>query len=260
MKKKSSKKHAQFKIPKLGKKHIPYAVVLLLVLYLIFAYNYFYYVQRASHIPWPNNQHVYQFGNSGAPNELYISLGDSLTYGFGTADFKDGYTYQVASSLAAGGENITLKDYSYPGFRTDDVIKQLDLVIADKPKIITLFIGVNDTHQLVETSNFQKNYAEILSRLTTETDAKIYAINVPLLGADTIQWFPYNYFFDYRTKQHNQTIKQLTSEYRVDYIDVYSPTAELFRDKGGHYSRDSFHPSAAGYDLLARIIENDINN
>lgn len=260
MKKQIAKKNRRFKISKFRKKHIPYLIVGFLLLYLILAYNYFYYVQRAANIPWPNNQHVYQFENTEKPKELYISLGDSLTYGFGTADFKDGYTYKVASGLAAGGKNITLKDYSYPGFRTDDVIKQLDLVIADKPKIITLFIGVNDTHQLVETSNFRKNYAEILSRLTSETDAKIYAVNVPLLGANAIQWFPYNYFFDYRTKQHNQAIEQIARDYQVEHIDVYGPTFDLFKHKGSHYSRDSFHPSAAGYDLLARIIENDINN
>ena len=260
MKKKSSKKYAQFKIPKLGKKHLPCAVVLLLVLYLIFAYNYFYYVQRSADIPWPDNQHIYNFDSSADPGSLYVAVGDSLTYGFGADKYEDGYTYMLASRLAEDRKTARLKDYSYPGFRTDDVIKQLDLIIAEQPQIITVFIGINDAHQILETSDFKANYDYILNKLSSETNAEIYAINLPYLGALAIQLPPYNFYYGNKLKNHNEIIKSLAEKYNVSYIDLYTPTAKKFSRSGPYYSRDSFHPSSSGYKIWGRIIEDAISN
>jgi len=252
------KKRWPLKLPRFRKKHTTYAAALLLILYLIFAYNYFYYVQRDAHIDWPDNNHVYRFKSSGSGG-IYAALGDSLTYGFGADRYEDSYTYRLAGRLAAGGRVNQLKDYSYPGFRTDNVIKQIDLVISDRPKIITVFIGVNDVHQLIETSNFTKNYDNILYRLTNETDAEIYVVNLPYLGAGSILLPPYNYYFDAKTRSHNQAIRKLTAKYGVKHIDLYGSTAGLFKSKGRHYSPDSFHPSSAGYKLWADVIEDAIN-
>lgn len=253
------KKHRRFNLPKFRRLYYLYIATTVLVLYLVIAYNYFYYVQRRADIAWPNNQHVYNFDNKPDSKNLYVSLGDSLTYGFGADSYQNGYNYQVANSFAEKTPGLSLKDYSYPGSRTDDVIKQLDFVILDNPKIITVFIGVNDAHQLIESSNFKENYGYILYRLTRETNAKIYLINLPSLGANNVQLPPYNIFYDSRTRSHNQTIQELAQEYNLKVIDLYSPTVDLFKKSGPHYSKDLFHPSNAGYKLWADIIKNGID-
>lgn len=258
MKTKLSKKRRGLKLPKITKKHAPYLLGLGLFFYLVLAYNYFYFVQRRAHIPWPDNQHIYNFNGADNSENLYVSIGDSLTYGFGADKYEDGYTYQLARHLAKD-QAMTLKDYSYPGFRTDDVIKQLDLIIADKPKIITVFIGVNDAHQLLETSDFKENYDYILYKLSTETEAKLYVINLPYLGASNIQLPPYNYYYSQKIRGHNKVIKNLAKKYNISYIDLYSETGSKFKDSGQYYSKDSFHPSSAGYGIWARIIENAVD-
>lgn len=192
----------------------------------------------------------------------YVALGDSLTYGVGTNNYNESYPYLVAENIAQKNNNqdLTLYNYSWPGDKSSDLIKKfLDSTIAEQPNIITILIGVNDIHNQVSASVFKANYDLILSRLTLETRAKIYVISVPYIGSNKLILPPYNFYFDYKTKQFNKIIYDLAGKYEVNYLDLYSPTVSLFKKSGDHYSADLFHPSASGYALWGQIIYDSIN-
>ncbi len=246
-------------ITKLKKPHIFLVAVLALAAYLIFAYNYFYFRLHSIKLDWPNNRHTYRFNEKASSNKTYVALGDSLTFGFGTDNYQDSYTYQVAQYLSQNGQGILLKDFSFPGYKSLDILQTVDAVIAYKPDIVTVFVGVNDTHKLVQSGDFTKNYNQILSRLSSETKARIYVINLPYLGAKSILLTPYNHYFDSKTRERNNTLRQLADKYRASYIDLYTPTVNRFKKDGPWYSKDLYHPSAQGYKIWAEIIENDIH-
>jgi len=192
----------------------------------------------------------------------YVSFGDSLTYGVGTDNYWESYPYLVANRIADkdSGRIVTLYNYSWPGDKSSDLItKFLDLGIKEKPGIITILIGVNDIHNQVSASDFKANYAKILARLKNETQAKVYVVSIPYIGADTLIMPPYNYYFNYKTKQFNKIIKELALKYNANYVDLYTPTLNLFKKTGDHYSADLFHPSASGYALWGKIIYDSIN-
>lgn len=245
---------------KFKKQYLPPLIILVLVLYLIFAYNYFYFRMHRVEIGWPDNNHIYALNKEAKDQKIYVALGDSLTYGFGTANYKDSWTYRTAEYLSKNGQGIKLEDFSYPGYRTADVAEALGPAIAAKPDIVTLFIGVNDTHKLVQSPDFKEKYDNILYRLTTETKAKIYVINLPYLGGPTVLLPPYNFYFDAKTKARNKDIKQLADKYGAEYIDLYGATATQFKKSGPYYAKDLYHPSAAGYKIWADIIDNAIGN
>lgn len=239
-----------------------------MTLYLNLAYAHIYNKIQGTGLKDIKQSVAYNFNTtdnriaSSSPILKYVALGDSLTYGVGTNNYWESYPYLVARDIADknNGQAVTLYNYSWPGDKSSDLItKFLNFSIKEKPSVVTILIGVNDIHNQVSASDFKANYVRILSRLKSETKADIYAISIPYIGSDKLILPPYNYYFNYKTKQFNKIIKDLAAEYKVNYVDLYTPTLSLFKKTGDHYSVDLFHPSASGYALWGKIIYDSIN-
>lgn len=244
-------------------------------LYLNWAYSRIYKGIQNAGLKQVQELAIYNFNiqNSNAQNNKnrklpasalkYVALGDSLTYGIGVDNYQESYPYLISERLADNNGNkipLVLYNYSWPGDKSSDLVEKfLDYTISEQPGIVTVLIGVNDVHNQVSAAVFKANYDLILSRLTLETNAKIYLISIPYIGSSKLILPPYNFYFDYRTRQFNKIIKDLASKYNLEYVDLYSPTVNLFKKSGGHYASDSFHPSASGYALWGQIIYDSIN-
>jgi len=209
----------------------------------------------------PDQNQTYVLGYGiGAESITYVAMGDSLTAGVGVDNYEKSFPFLIAKNFAATGNDVVLKDRAFPGLKTADLKGDLlEQTIKDQPNIVTLLIGVNDIHGNISKSEFKSNYEEILSRLTKETKAKIFVVNLPFIGGINLLRFPYNFYFDYQTKQFNEVIKNLAENYNVKYVDLYSKTVDEFKKEGDHYASDSFHPSAKGYEEWAKIIYASIN-
>ena len=240
-------------------KRLIYFVIIPLIvisIYLYFANGFIYYRIGAGNLAAPITKDVYFMNNSATPSNLvYVALGDSLTSGDGTTKQTESFPYNIAEQLAAKGQEVTLKNLSYPGATTQNLINDLlDKAVVAQPDTITLLIGVNDMHNHVSPEQFRANYKYILERLSKETKAKIYVINLPFIGSNTAILPPLDIYFNSQTQKFNNIIFSLANDYNLTYIDLYTPTKELLRKDGPHYSSDSFHPSAAGYKWWADII------
>lgn len=232
--------------------------------YLSLANYLLYYRIHKAGLITPDTAYAYEIKISGSRSEngiVYSVIGDSLTSGVGVDNYEDSYPYLVASKLSyKNGQKIELKTFSYPGARSDSVIKDLlDPAIASNPDMVTVLIGVNDVHSYMSVKDFIKNYDYMLGRLTRETHAKIYVIGIPDLGADSLVLPPYNYYFAVRTKAFNDALKPLAAKYTLHFIDLNVPAwAQSSKDRE-YYSRDLFHPSANGYRLWAQTIYDKLN-
>lgn len=231
-------------------------------LYLYLSHAYIYY--RIGKTALPASDRTYSYimdSNDPAAGKItYAALGDSLTAGVGTKSYEESYPYRVAHSLQASGQALTLEDFSYPGAKTADLIRDLlTPAIIKHPDMVTVLIGVNDIHGGVNAEEFKDNYEQILKRLRQETSAKIYVISIPLIGSDTLLLPPYYGYFSKKTSEYNRIIKELADRYQAQYIDITSPTLSIFKKNGPHYAADSFHPSASGYALWSKIIYDNIH-
>lgn len=237
-----------------------YLTLILLALvgaYFYLANAFIYYRIGAGNLAAPAIKNVYMINNNDDSRYdlMYVALGDSLTTGAGATRHDETFPYQIAEKLSASGDKVAMKNFSYPGAKTQDLINDLlDGAVVAQPDVITLLIGVNDIHNHISAEQFRLNYKYILDKLTQKTKAKIYVVNIPLIGSDTVILPPLDIYFDAQTKKFNDIIKDLSVEYQVAYIDLYSPTKDLLRYDGLHYSSDSFHPSASGYKMWADII------
>lgn len=241
--------------------YYPFIFLILLAIYLYSANAFIYYRISRGYFTLPNreNSHL-MISDKMKEIKTYAAIGDSLTAGVGAEKYEETYPYILASKLSLSGENISLKNFASPGFKSEDVNGIfVGPVIRSNPQIITIMIGVNDVHNHVGRDVFEKNYRTILNRLTKETEAKIYLINIPFIGSNTAIIPPLDYYFDKETNEYNKIIKKLATEYQLSYIDLNSPMKELFKKDGDHYSSDSFHPSAYGYKLWADLIYDNIN-
>lgn len=234
--------------------------VILVIGYFWFGYANIYNRIRSGGLETVDQQYVYTF-NEEAPSELkYAALGDSLTAGVGTDNYSESFAYSIGKELSKNNK-VVFKDFSLLGARTEDVINKglLKGTVEDNPNIITLLIGVNDVRENISENEFRKNYEYIVNELTSKTKAEIYLINIPFIGSNTLYLPPYNWYFKDKTIKFNKIIKEVSEKYSLTYIDIATPTEEIFKKDGLYYSVDSFHPSKNGYEVLTQVIYDNIN-
>lgn len=204
--------------------------------------------------------HVVLNNQEASSSLVYVALGDSLSAGVGADSYEESFPYLLAQYFAGNDRSVVLENRAVPGAKSSDLLcGLLPGAITDDPDVVTLLIGINDLHGQISLEQFRDNYDKIVKRLTTETKAKVYLINLPFIGSNQLLLPPYNYFFNQRTKQYNEIILEIAEKYSVSYIDLYLPTEELLRNSGSHYASDFFHPSAEGYKIWADLIYADLN-
>jgi lysophospholipase L1-like esterase len=239
--------------------------VVIIGLYLNRAYAYIYDEMGRVNLESSDNKGMYTINSAAsstaATTLVYAALGDSLTAGVGTTKYEDSYPYLVAQKLAGADQRVVVQDLGIPGEQTKGLLADVvPLANNNQPNIITVLIGVNDIHNQVAAATFRKNYDAILTRLAKNSTARIYTISIPFIGADTLMWPPYQWYFNSRTQEFNTIIQDLSRQHQVTYIDIYTPTVNIFKQAGSHYSADRFHPSAAGYQIWANLIYDSLHH
>jgi lysophospholipase L1-like esterase len=232
---------------------------IILFIYLNRSYAHIYQTIENAHLTSSDQTHIYKIGNTFAKSLTYVAIGDSLTSGVGVDSYTDSYPYQFAQKISQKGTQVILKTEAVPGARSIDVVNNfLDSSIEAKPDIVTLLVGVNDIHGNISAKEFKNNYETILKKLTQETKADIYSIAIPYIGAPQLIQFPYNYYFNFRTREFNTIIQDLDETYHVKYVDLYTQNRNSpIHD--AYYASDLFHPSQVGYTLWADILYASFN-
>ncbi len=224
-------------------------VLLIIGIYLYWSYAHFYNFLSQNRLYPPSHQTMILTGTNPSFKTLkYASLGDSLTAGTGTFDYKETFPYLVSQKLSLK-QNIELYNFARAGGTSKDVLdNQLPKVLSLKPDLVTLLIGTNDIHGLVSLSDFENNLDKIVYAIKN-SGTKVYLLSIPYLGSDKIIYPPYNTILDLETKKFNKIIDNLAEKYNVNLIDLYS-----LQKPSDFYSEDEFHPSGKGYASWAEII------
>ncbi len=229
--------------------------VFLLIAYLFLSYSLIFYRLDSYKLKSSDNKHVYIINNESSSSVTYGAIGDSLTSGVGVSSYTNSFPYQVAQKMANTSTKVTHINYSYPGARTSNVIKDLlPKVILDKPEVITLLIGTNDVFGNVSQAVFRNNYEKIITDLKTQTTAKISVVSIPIIGSDSLIWQPHNLYFRAKVLKFNKIIKEIADNNDVAYIDLTTPTTKYSSANSSYYSVDMLHPSTLGYKYWAQII------
>lgn len=180
----------------------------------------------------------------------YVAIGASDTVGVGATDPATGsWPARIANLLPPGSAfvNVGVSGSIALQART----AQLPGAIAQRPTVVSIWLAVNDMNATVEPASFANELGAIVDALVSGTEAKIFVGNVPDVrpvpaykDADKAALFRL-------ITAYNAAIAAIVAKHpgRVIGVDLFTGSADLVSTIT--VSGDGFHPSDAGYQLIA---------
>jgi len=195
-----------------------------------------------------------------SPGSHVLFYGDSITdAGRNRDDLKSyggGYVNLIAAGLLSRfpGWNLKVTNKGISGNRVFDLENRLEAdVLALKPNIVSIMIGINDTWRrydsgvISEIAEFQASYERIILRLSEELQARIVICEPFLLPVpeDRKKW---REDLDPRIT----AIRELAWKFNLPYLPLDGIFAAAATEaQAAYWLPDGVHPSLAGHGLIA---------
>ncbi|MFF9808534.1 SGNH/GDSL hydrolase family protein [Streptomyces coeruleorubidus] len=213
---------------------------------------------RSPHVP---NADGWYGGTYDVPGEVPLRLtmlGDSTAAGQGVHRAGQTPGALLASGLAALAERpVELRTVATPGARSDDLDRQVALVLADPdpvPDICVIMVGANDvTHRMPPTRSV-RHLSSAVRRLRT-AGAEVVVGTCPDLGTIEPVQQPLRWLARRASRQlaAAQTIGVVEQGGRtVSLGDLLGP--EFAANPRELFGPDNYHPSAEGYATAAMAV------
>lgn len=181
----------------------------------------------------------------------YVALGDSTGAGVGASE--GGYVARLFRRILEVRPGSKLTNMCLSGATTEDVLRgQLAPAVDLNPTLVTLGIGINDVGLGVSVETFAATFEAIISRLKSETGARIVVTNLPDISTAPRIPQMLRPEIQGRTVLFNQKIQEIAARYEVIVFDIYTTTHELLPFHPEFFSADGFHPSDVGYEHWAK--------
>jgi lysophospholipase L1-like esterase len=187
---------------------------------------------------------------------VYAALGDSAGVGIGAYDGK-GYVTRVFSRLSQRVPHARLANLCISGATSATVLdRQVDRAVAERPSIVTFFIGGNDLWRMVDPDRFRKNIEAVAARLE-KTGAPVLMGNLANMSHAPAASYAESLLgitrtmIEERVKAFNSAIGAVAARHRFTLVDLFGVG---IADRPHYFCGDGFHPSAEGYSVWADLI------
>lgn len=188
-------------------------------------------------------------------NDLFILIGDSLTFGYGIPK-NENWVYKLQQSL-----NYNLINKGVNGNTTIDMlIRFSEDVIANNPTLIFIMGGTNDLLSNKSLSSIIKNIELMIKESLSINSKVILGIPPTIIGSDAYKLFSPSSTYDYceneLSKLREELIK-LSKKYNLQYWDFYNLTLEnIYTD----IFNDGIHLNIKGQNLLFNYASNTLTH
>ncbi|BCM88614.1 hypothetical protein IAD21_00455 [Abditibacteriota bacterium] len=201
--------------------------------------------------------------------KIYTALGDSTALAIGASTFSQGYSARIERALQSaegpGGSGWQLSVRGIRNFTAPDLLRKvggqslLSLAIADKPSVVTVWIGLNDTNSIAgyrtppETlDGFSTAFGTVIKTLASYTKARVVVADVPNLaqlpyanGASTSMRLALSRASIELQKRINTAMQGVRTGFaRVVLLNDPATRANFC-------ASDGFHPNSNGHNLVA---------
>ena len=180
----------------------------------------------------------------------YVAIGASDTVGVGAVDPARGsWPARIAALLPSGAAYVNLGVSGSLALQAQR--EQLPGAVAQRPTVVTVWLAVNDLNAGLGPGDYGMALRSIVTALVDRTDARIFVGNVPDLRAVPAYAGVDQAALAARIADYNLQIAALQRAYpaRVVVVDLFTGSAALV--SSGTVAADGFHPSDAGYQLIA---------
>ncbi|MFC6067934.1 SGNH/GDSL hydrolase family protein [Streptomyces ochraceiscleroticus] len=184
-------------------------------------------------------------------------LGDSTAAGQGVTRARQTPGALLASGLAAVAERpVDLRNVALPGAQSDDLERQVTLLLADgpAPDVCVIMIGANDVTHRMPFATSVRMLSEAVARLR-EAGSEVVVGTCPDLGTIEPVYQPLRWVARRLSRQlaAAQTIGVVEHGGRtVSLGDLLGPEFEA--NPRELFSSDNYHPSAEGYATAAMAV------
>jgi lysophospholipase L1-like esterase len=185
-------------------------------------------------------------------------LGDSIAYGQGARRPADAPGPRLVAALAEAGVAAELAVAAVPGARSADLDAQVARAVAGRPPdVAVIVIGANDLAGFVPADRAAGALERALVRLQG-AGAEIVVAPAPDLSV--VPWVPQALRATVRAASRSLRAAQLAVVRAVGarVADVDGTTAAAFAADPKLFSADRFHPSSAGYAVIAASLAPEV--
>ncbi len=181
----------------------------------------------------------------------YVAIGASDTVGVGAVDPSTGaWPSRIAVLLPPGS---TYRNLGVSGSLAAQAAReQLPAAVADKPDLVTIWLAVNDLNAPVTVKDYTSAIDAIVDGLVKGTSARVFIGTVPDLRAVPAYASVDKNALLALIQQYNAAIYAVAGRRsdRVVVVDLNTGSADLMSTVT--VAADGFHPSDAGYALIAQ--------
>jgi lysophospholipase L1-like esterase len=180
----------------------------------------------------------------------FLVLGDSLAFGTGAGSAADTLGARLARSLEAAGHEVRLDVLAVPGATSLDLAAQVRQATPLQAELALLVIGANDLTRQVAPASATTALGAALRELRAAGTAVLV---VPTPDLSSVAWVP-PAFRPFVAGICDQVRRQQTAAAEAAGAVVAPVAATLsaaFAADPTLFSADRFHPSSAGYALIA---------
>ncbi|HEU5442036.1 MAG TPA: GDSL-type esterase/lipase family protein [Ktedonobacterales bacterium] len=193
------------------------------------------------------------------PPVVYAAIGASDAVGVGaTHPNTEGYVPRLIAHLPAHSRALNV---GISGALVQDALtRELPKVIALQPTLVTVWLVGNDFRNCTPLTQYAASLNTLLDQLQSQTHADVFVANTPDMselpyfkqGAPESPCLQGESPAQIRalSRQWNDVINPLVARHGATLVDLYSSNLEGHPE---YVAADGFHPSSAGYEVLADI-------
>jgi len=188
--------------------------------------------------------------SSAAPAVRYVAIGASDSVGVGASDpVRGSWPARIAARLPAGSAYVNLGVSGSIALQASR--EQLPGAIAQRPTVVTIWLAVNDLNATIDRASYADALGGIVDALVQRSDAAIFVGNVPDLRTVPVYASVDKLVLLVRINAYNDAIAEIAarSPTRIFVVDLFTGSADLVST--ATVAQDGFHPSDAGYQLIA---------
>jgi lysophospholipase L1-like esterase len=179
-------------------------------------------------------------------------LGDSIAYGTGASSREDTLACRLADDLGSFGTPTEARVFAWPGARSANLATQVKRALPWRPDVAVIVIGANDLTHFVPPLEA----AEALGRaVRTLRGAGAQVVVAPAPDLSVVPHVPYPMRQMVREASAAFREEQVRQVRAADGVAVEEdPTAGAFDVDVSLFAADRFHPSSAGYAVIAQAL------
>lgn len=184
----------------------------------------------------------------------FAVLGDSIAYGQGASRPADTAYARLAADLAEAGRPATVRVFAVPGSTSQALAGQAAQAVAWTAGLALIIIGANDLTRLIPPVRAADQLAQAVRALRA---AGAEVVVAPAPDLSVVPWVPAQMRLivqaGSQAMRQAQATAALSAGARV--ADISATSSASFATDRTLFSADNFHPSSAGYAVIADALK-----